>query len=293
MKKNTSSGAVLATFCLGIVPVALADLEPISDQEMGQVQGQAMFSIDRTGQGTEQYTRVTMGMDVEVQTNVDTVALGEDGTGTDLDIGNLSLGHIARDDTRVQIDGNTYSAGQIVPFVGENPYLELAERDGEIIGVRLGLGRARGTLSGDIESFSGQLGLQIQDEDGTVSPAALLDAMGNRASARATHIGLSGDGTDCSTGTRCAPLGNLQSLNIGKALDAGGVGFTEDLFVSFQKEAVDWQQLNEAGDPGAVIQAAEGVFLNLPTGMTIDLQTLQNGIPRERTEYIDRGVGLF
>ena len=293
MTKSTLSGAVLAAFCMGIVPVAQAELEPISDQEMGQVQGQAMFSIDRTGQGTEQYTRVTMGMDVEVQTNVDTVALGEDGSGTDLDIGNLSLGHIARDDTRVQIDGNTYSAGEIVPFVGENPYLEFAERDGEIIGVRLGLGKARGTLSGDIASFSGNLGLQIQDEDGNVSPAALLDALGNPAGTRATHVGLSGDGTDCSAGVRCAPLGNLRSLNIGKALDDGDVGFTEDLFVSFQKEAVNWQQLTETGEPGTVIRAAEGAFLNLPTSMTIDLQTLQNGIPRERTEYIDRGVGLF
>jgi hypothetical protein len=293
MTKSTLSGAVLAAFCLGIVPVAQAELEPISDQEMGQVQGQAMFSIDRTGQGTEQYTRVTMGMDVEIQTNVDTVALGENDAGTDLDITNLSLGHIARDENRVQIDGNSYSAGEIVPFVGENPYLEFAERDGEIIGVRFGLGEARGTVSGDIASFSGNLGLQIEDEEGNISPAALMDAMGNATNARATHVGLGGEATDCAAGNRCAPLSNLQSLNIGQALEGGAVDFTDDLFVSFQKEAVDWQQLTETGEPGAVIQAAEGVFLNLPTSMTIDLQTLQNGLPRERTEYIDRGAGLF
>ncbi|HIO98153.1 MAG TPA: hypothetical protein EYN44_01025, partial [Marinobacter salarius] len=67
------------------------------------------------------------------------------------------------------------------------------------------------------------------------------------------------------------------------------VGFTEDLFLAFQRESVDWQDL---GGPGA-IQGPEGVFLNLPTSMTLDMQTLQNGVQRERTHYVDRGTGMF
>lgn len=61
-------------------------------------------------------------------------------------------------------------------------------------------------------------------------------------------------------------------------------------FFSFQKEAVDWTSTDGTGD---IISANPGVFLNIPTAMQLDIQTLQNGIPRARTEYIDRGVGLF
>lgn len=289
MRQDAYQYAALVTFCLGIVPVSQADLKPISEAEMSQVQGQAMIAVDRMAGVNHQFTRVTMGMDAEIQANIDTVALGETASGTDLDVAHLSLGHIARDDTRVQIDGQTYNIGDIVPFVGADPYFELAELNGEVVGFRFGLNRARGTLSGDIASFSGNLGLQIEDDAGNVSAATLFDATTQATNYQATHVGLAGDTTDCASGVQCAPLSNLKSLNIGTDNGDGTVGFTEDFFLAFQKEAVDWQNV----DGSTVINAAQGVFLNLPTSMTIDLQTLQNGIPRERTEYIDRGMGLF
>lgn len=289
MNRDAYLYAFPSLLCLLISGYAQAELTPISDQEMGQVQGQAMIAVDRTIGTTEQFTRVTVGMDSEIQTNIDTLALGEGADGSDLTVNQLSLGHIARDDTKVQIDGRTYAVGDIVPFVGADPYFELAEQEGEVVGFRFGLNKARGTLSGDITSFSGNLGLQIDDGTGTTAQATLYDASTTATQYRATHIGLAGAGTDCATGVQCAPISNLKTLDIGVDNGDGTVGFAEDFFLSFQKQAVEWTDV----DGSAPVSTNPGVFFNVPTSMSIDLQTLQNGIPRARTEYIDRGMGLF
>lgn len=289
MNRDAYQYAFPGLLCLLTAGFAQAELTPISDSEMSQVQGQAMIAVDRTVGTAAEFTRVTVGMDSEIQTNIDTLALGQGADGSDLTVNQLSLGHISRDDTQVQIDGQTYAVGDIVPFVGADPYFELAESNGEVVGFRFGLNQARGTLSGDIASFSGNLGLQIDDGSGTAAQATLYDASTTATQYRATHIGLAGADTDCAAGTRCAPLSNLKTLDIGVDNGDGTVGFAEDFFLSFQKEAVEWTDVDGSG----AVSTNPGVFFNLPTSMTIDLQTLQNGVPRARTEYIDRGMGLF
>ncbi|WP_404361730.1 hypothetical protein [Marinobacter sp.] len=289
MIREALDKAVPGLIFLLVAGVAHGELTPISEKEMGQVQGQAMIAVDRTTGTTEQFTRFTLGMDAEIQTNIETLALGDDGTQADVAVNQLSLGHISQDATSVQIDGKTYAAGDIVPFVGADPYFELAEQNGEVAGFRFGLNRARGTLSGDITSFSGDLGLQLEDDTGTASQATLFDSTTTATDYRATHVGLADAATDCATGVNCAPLTNLKTLDVGVANPDGTVGFTEDFFLSFQKQAVEW-----TGVDGVVEAPAEaGVFFNLPTSMTLDLPTLQSGIPRARTEHIDRGLGLF
>lgn len=289
MNRDALKLAASWLLCLLVATHAQAELTPISDQEMGEVQGQAMIAVDRTIGVSEQFTRVTLGMDTEIQTNIDTLALGESAGGTDLAVDHLSFGHIASDAAQVQVDGQTYNVGDIVPFVGADPYFELAEQDGEVVGFRFGLNQARGTLSGDISSFSGNIGLQIEDGAGGTNAATLFNAAGEATSYQATHIGLAGATTDCASGVQCAPLSNLQTLNIGVDNGDGSVGFAKDFFLSFQKQAVEWVGVDGAG----AVAANPGVFVNLPTSMTLNLQTLQNGIPRARTEYIDRGLGLF
>lgn len=286
MRQDAYWYAVPLTICLGISPVALAELEPISDKEMSQVQGQAMMSVDNVAGANHQFTRVTLGIDSEKRLNADHVIMGGDDTGADLDIANFALGHYVRDDTRVQIDGNTYNVDEVVPFEGIEPYLELAERDGKLSGFRFGLNQARGTLSGEIASFSGNLGLKINDASGNPVDATLFDSAGVATNHRATQIGLAGEDGSCS---ECVPLTNLLSMDVGVDNGDGTVGFTEDLFLAFQSESVDWQDL----DGTNMIQGPEGVFLNLPTSMTLDMQTLQNGVQRERTHYVDRGTGMF
>lgn len=286
MRQDAYWYAVPLTICLGISPVALAELEPISEKEMSQVQGQAMMSVDHVDGANHQFTRVTLGIDAETRLNADSVIMGGDDSGADLDIANFALGHYARDDTRVQIDGNTYNVDEVVPFEGIEPYLELAEKDGQLSGFRFGLNQARGTLSGEIASFSGNLGLKINNADGNPVDATLFDSAGVATNHRATQIGLAGEGGSCS---ECVPLTNLLSMDVGVDNGDGTVGFTKDLFLAFQRESVDWQDL----DGTNLIQGPEGVFLNLPTSMTLDMQTLQNGVQRERTHYVDRGTGMF
>ncbi|MDL0430143.1 hypothetical protein QPM17_03345 [Marinobacter sp. TBZ242] len=286
MRQDACWYAVPLTICLGISPVALAEMEPISDKEMSQVQGQAMMSVDNVAGDTHQFTRVTLGIDVETRLNVDGVVMGGDDTGADLDIDHLALGHYVRDDTRVQIDGNTHAVDEVVPFEGVEPYLELAERDGKLSGFRFGLNQARGTLSGEIASFSGNLGLKIYDANNNPVDAALFDEFGAPTNHRATKIGLAAADGTCSS---CVPLTNLLSMDVGVDNGDGTVGFTEDLFLAFQRESVDWRDLDGTG----AIQGPEGVFLNLPTSMTLDMQTLQDGVQRERTHYVDRGTGMF
>lgn len=279
-----------ALFTLAFSAMAQAELQPITEEEMGRVSGKAMIAVDVDGTQTNRFTRVTLGLDAEIQTNIDNVILGDTGDGSDVQIAHLSLGHISTDETKIQLDGQTYALNEIVPFVGSDPYFELAEQDGEAIGFRMGLNQARGTLSGNIASFSGNLGINLEEASGNVVAARLFDAAGVTTHSRATHIGLDDAATDCSAGVQCTALNNLKTLDIGTKNEDGTVGFAKELFISFQKDTVQWQSNTEGGTP---IDAMAGVFFNVPTSMQLDLQTLEQGIPRARTEYIDRGLGLF
>lgn len=289
MRQDAYWYAVPLTFCLGISPYAVAELEPISDAEMSEVQGQALMTVNNIDDGTHSFTRVTMGMDVKTRLNVDNAIIGGDGTGADLDVADLALGHYVRDETRTQIDGNTHNVDDVVHFNGAQPYFELAKNGGELAGFRMGFGEARGTLSGNFASFSGNLGIKLEKADGTVVDATLFDDAGVATNHRASQIGIpNADGT-CASTDDCVALTNVKSMNVGVDNGDGTVGFTNDLFMGFQKESVDWQQVNGAG----TIQGPEGVFMNLPTSMTLDMPTLQSGVQRERTHYVDRGTGMF
>ncbi|MGM0767037.1 MAG: hypothetical protein ACQEV6_03305 [Pseudomonadota bacterium] len=294
MKKNAYGYAVLALACLGMVPVAQAELEPISEQEMSEVQGQGFMNIENLNDDAHQFTRMSLSLDVETRVNADAVTLGGIDDGADIQATDFALGHIARDDGVQGIDGQYYTKGDAVKFVGLNPYIELAEVGEELAGFRMGFRQARGSFSADMESFTGNIGVQIEQEDGTITPATLFDADTNATNVRASHFGIADAATDCSVanGGQCAPLSFLRTLDIGEAPDTEGdpAKFTNDFFLSFQREGVDWQS-PEGGD---VIEAAKGVFLNLPTSMTLDAKTVfESGIPRAQTHYIDRGDGMF
>ncbi|MDX1589452.1 MAG: hypothetical protein R3296_10990 [Oleiphilaceae bacterium] len=266
-------------------------MEPLSEEDMANVTGQAVLGYDVVATTEADFSRFTLGMDVEVQTNIHTLAFGEDADGAaDVGINHFSLGHIAREDG-VQFDGQTYSAHEIVPFVGKDPYFELAERDGDIRGFRFGFTQARGTVSGDMDTLSGQIGMEVEGRDGNIQPGQMLRADGSVNTHRATHYGLSGDGTDCSAGNRCTALSSLRTLEVGKRLEDGSAGFTDEFFMSFQREATEWIIPNSGGQ---TVQTQAGVFFNLPTAMRVDIQQLESqGLPRARTEHIDRGLDLF
>ncbi|QSP94458.1 hypothetical protein LPB19_14955 [Marinobacter salinisoli] len=287
--------AAVTMFSLGMSAVAQAELQPISDQAMGEVTGQAFMEVENienvTG-STLDYTRMTLGLDVETRVNIDDVTLGGTADGADLAASRVALGHIARVDG-VEYNGKSYLADETVPFEAARPYLELAENptDKRLVGFRMGFEQARGSVSSVTSNFSGNIGLRITDDStGNVYDAALFDASTQATDYRATHIGIDDAAvtTDCATGANCAPLSHAQSLIVGQ--DNGGTtDFTSDFFIGFQAEDVPWQSPAGAN----VINAGKGVYLNLPTSMTVKMSELSAGLPRLRTHQNDLGTKLF
>lgn len=282
--------SVIGLLLIACVPAVNAEMEPMSDQAMGNVTGKSMLALDATESGDMDFTRYTVGAEADFQMNMEELAVGETSNGADVAVDHLSFGHIARQ-TGEQFDGNSYNAGDIVPFIGRDPYLELADdQNGDVVGFRVGFTEARGTLSGDISSLTGRLGIDIVD-GGTTQQGQLLQGDGTANNQRATHYGLASS-ADCSAGgSGCAPLSAFETLEIGERSGSGGADFTNNFFISFQNEAVEWDSPGAQGS----VQTDAGVFLNIPTAMQVELQELTKDVvsPRARTEYIDRGEGLF
>jgi hypothetical protein len=297
MKTQAYGYAALATFCLGISPVAQADLKPISDDAMGEVTGQAFMQIENIAGENHDFTRMTLGMDVETRVNVDDIQVGQIDGGTDFSASHLALGHIARADGEV-FNGRTYNEGEVIPFEAQRPYIELAEDAQGLAGFRLGFQQARGSVSSHTTSFSGAMpGLKVREEvSGTIYDTALFAGEGETATNyRASHIGIVPNGDEplsCVSGVNCAPLTNLRSIIVGdEGAAEGEVAFTDGFFIGFQRdENVAWQSLDGAN----TISVGKGVFINLPTNMTVDLSQLTGeGVDRLRTHQVDMGTKLF
>ena len=122
MTKLAYGCAALATLLLGISPVAQAELEPISDNRMGEVTGQAFMNIENIPGNGVDYTRMTLGIDVETRVNIDDIQVGQIDGGTDFSAQHLALGHIARNDGET-FNGVTYIKGEAIPFEARKPYI--------------------------------------------------------------------------------------------------------------------------------------------------------------------------
>lgn len=295
MRMTAYGYAALAVFCLGSAPHAQAEMKAMTDQAMGEVTGQGFMDVETIPGVDHQFTRLTLGMDVETRVNIDDLQVGQINGGTDFSAAHVAMGHIAREDG-VQYNGQTYSAGDVVPFEAVQPYLELAENptDGKLSGFRMGFQQARGSVSSVTSSFSGNIGVQLVDDAGVAHDATLFDAASQATNYRAGYIGIN-DGSvaaDCSTGINCAPLSHLQSLVVGSDNGDGTTGFTNDFFIGFQREGVNWQSPDGTG---ATINAGQGVFINLPSSMKINMSQLAgpDGIARLQTQRVDLGTKLF
>ena len=168
--------------------MAAFSLESLDDEALEGITGQAAVKLSTdsrdTTSGTIDFTRVEMGLYTETFLGIDDVKLGtyaRDGeTGSDIDIENLGLGYI--DQTGDTDPNNDYIFNsrrqewvladtdplndRMVPFKIQDPYFEFAYQEGELIGFRMGFGEAKGALSGDITSLSGNIDAKIS---GTVS----------------------------------------------------------------------------------------------------------------------------
>jgi hypothetical protein len=164
---------------------AFADLQPISDAALSEVTGQAFVSVDRQYHPDEtdstSYTRVNLGMEIDIQTNIDVLELGRyeregEKSGTsDVLIEDFALGYInnrayfdrnRKAPRQRKADGSAYAENEIVPFHIDNPFLEFAfdEDAQEMVGFRLGFGESLGVLSGKIETLTGNVNVDIIDQ---------------------------------------------------------------------------------------------------------------------------------
>lgn len=98
----------------------------------------------------------------------------------------------------------------------------------------------------------------------------------------------------------CFDLEQFQTLAIGEVTEGGDgrsylTGSETGSFLSFQSKNLKWLNdvKNTNPDASQFIEATQGSYLNIPNGLTLNLKESLDGIPRARTEYIDRGVGLF
>ncbi len=283
MRHHAYGYAALITFCLGAVPVAQAELEPISESAMGDVTGQAFMQVENISGAAHEFTRMTLGIDVETRVNIDDIQVGQIDGGADFAARHVALGHIARNNGD-EFNGVAYNAGDVIPFEARKPYIELAEDGAGLAGFRMGFGQARGSVSSSTASFSGDIGLKFEDNTGAKHNAVLMDSTGAATNKRASHIGISPG--SCVSGANCAPLTDLRSISVGGENN----GFTDGFFIGFQREEMGWQSLDGAN----TINVGQGVFINLPTNMTVDLGTFVNGgVDRLQTHQVDMGKNIF
>ena len=299
MEKCINKLNVIVTLMLTTSLVA-AEMRPIDDEELSEYVGQAAVAFDIDQIGTNSYTRVTIGLEADLQMNINNVELGNysksgETLAADFAATNLAFGSISTNASQVQLDGQTYAVNDIVPFELNDPFFEIAQNSSEeLIGFRLGFGQARGQLSGDFTSMSGNIGADITDFFGDDYRSSLLDANGNADSSRAQYFGVAGSevggATNCSSGFYCYNLADYKTLDVGQRnTSTNQIDYTNDFFISFQKEATDWSTSE------GVINAGMGVFINIPTSLHIDMNTGVNasGTDRVRVEYINRGNNLF
>lgn len=137
---------------------SFAQLIPIDESELSDMTGQAFINIDHDTSGGLDFTKLTFGLDIKTSLNSDLVELGKyDRSGeaagsSDIRISDFALGHI---------DDN----GNIVPFEISDPFIELAfdnvNGKENLVGVRLGFGGALGKLSGNIETLTGNIDVNV------------------------------------------------------------------------------------------------------------------------------------
>jgi hypothetical protein len=221
---------------------AHAQGQRLSDGELSEVSGQALLNLTNTQLNGLDFTRITLGADIQLSANLGQVRLGEyawaprNGTGADIDIGLLRFGR--SDGTEAQ---RTVSIA--------DPYFEFVYRNSadaatrEVVGMRLGFGSIRGELGVQLNSISGSL-LIDAGAAGTID--SRNDPLGGKR----------WDGTVCAGGGACGlALGALGSLTAG---DANGP--SRDLFISVLKQAVQFPSVHPG--LGAPERALEGFWMN-------------------------------
>ncbi|MBL4798014.1 MAG: hypothetical protein JKY50_11415 [Oleispira sp.] len=255
---NTFSKIIL--LFIFIPPLLQAQLVPIDERELSDMTGQAFMNIDTSSANGLDFTKLTLGLDVKTLLTSDMLELGNytrNGTpGSDIKITDFALG---------SIDSN----GKIVPFEIKDPFIELAFEDNagkqDLVGIRLGFGGAKGVLSGQIQSLTGNINIDIRDTAAGLSnadngladltaallgnspieaDAVLVNSDGTPNNIRATEIGIvNGETFDI------VPTRGIDKfvLSIAAGLGIGGLNCVDSGFFSCGKAEITSNNCSAAG----------------------------------------------
>lgn len=309
---------LFTVFCLFGASYACAQLTPLDDKFLSEIDGQAFINVqdDTLSGNSTKYTRINFGITGQVQVNIDNFKLGEytrsgESNPADIEIENFALGHI---------EGNT-----IVPFNITDPYIEIAYNNGVADGFRIGFKEAHGSLSGDIKALTGYVPVKISGRaeplrdsagfwnslalsaigvgDNTIveADAELVNSSGNPDQIRSTMTGIPNGGvlnvpgngfSDLIIGlfsssnceilgiATCFPLSSYKTLPVGSAANPA-----KGFFVSVSKtNGLQWKDL----ESGGAVNVTQGAFMYLPkvngqAAITVDFNDALNGIPRKDT----------
>ncbi len=167
-----------------LADVNLQTLVKMSDDELSEVQGQALYSLNRQEQGGLSFYTLSMEANIALNANMKSLQLGCGGINgkdkCDIDISDVSFGCIAnssgtcitlpKTDVR-QPNGavqettlGDQAQSQMKDFNLTNPFFQFAIKNAdnastrEVVGVRIGAAQVEGPLSfGNLATFSGYL----------------------------------------------------------------------------------------------------------------------------------------
>jgi len=211
----------------------------LADTELSDIWGQALLNLTNTSLNGYDFSRITLGADIQLSANYSNVRLGEysyaarNATGADIDIGTLRFGR--SDGTEAQ---RTVSI--------TDPYFEFVYKNTgdaatrEVVGMRLGFGGIQGDLGVKLNAISGSL---------------LINAGANGVIDSHTDLlgGKRWDGSACGATSCAVTLSQLGNLVAG---DANGP--SRDFFISVLKQGVQFPAIN-----GVVTdKALDGFWLN-------------------------------
>lgn len=259
-------GAVFLLAASLLATAAQAQMQALDDAELSTITGQAFINLTTDANAGINYTRVNFGVDVDTQLNIKKLQLGqynragEAAGSSDILINNFALGTVNADNT-------------INPFKVSNPFVEFAYSGNQVVGVRIGFGEAKGILSGDIQSLTGNIPVHIKGTGEAIynkadvgQRLALFLAGVYRSSTVEADANLvsSGGVSDPVRGTM-AGIKNGEGLNC-TAGCAGG--WTDALLGAFAS--------NNCSILGIQTCFNLSQFQSLPVGNTADMSSMQN-----------------
>ncbi|MEH6347514.1 MAG: hypothetical protein V7785_20630 [Bermanella sp.] len=299
---------------------SFSELKAMTENELALTDGQAFIGLDQYNQDGLDFTRINMGVDIEIVMNADEMVFGEyaragETQTADIRFNNYAMGYI---------DQN----GTVRPFQMTDPFFEFAyDRSNgtdDFVGFRFGFGESMGMMSMDAKSLTGNVDVVISGDFTyhvdlgflgsfdlplqASGASALVDDNGDPDPIRATSIGMANGTTfnieflgldipatvtNCQLGGQnlCFPLNTFESMLIGGEDSNGDLIPIEGLFQSFQTRNINW---GNAAAGETQVATTSGAFFNVPRGsVNITPDEAAAGTPRLATEFIDRDVGRF